>query len=119
MRKGNGRPEVDNVGLDLEHELPASNDSSENTGSSAAQPSAPTSELQKLQAEILERYTQICKPGGLVVYATCSIARAENSDQVQSFLKRHPEFLLEYELSLPPQTRGGDGFYAARMKRLS
>ena len=52
MRKGNGRPEVDNVSLDLEHEVPASSDSSENTGSSGAQPSAAASESQKLQAEV-------------------------------------------------------------------
>ena len=50
MGKGNGRPEVDNVGLDLEHELPASNDGGENTVT-GAQPSAAPSELQKLQAE--------------------------------------------------------------------
>jgi molecular chaperone GrpE len=53
MGKSNGRPEVDNVSFDLEHELPASNDDNENTAGAAgdASASAVPSELQKLQAE--------------------------------------------------------------------
>jgi molecular chaperone GrpE len=52
MAKGNGRPEMDNVGLDLEHELPASGDQNENSADAGAvvQPAA-QSELQKVQAE--------------------------------------------------------------------
>jgi molecular chaperone GrpE len=53
MGKGNSRPEVDNIDLDLEHELPASNDGSEDMGAAdSGKPSAPASDLQKLQAEI-------------------------------------------------------------------
>jgi molecular chaperone GrpE len=52
MRKGNGRPEVDNVSLDVEHELPASEDRDESaTTTAAAGVSAQSPELQKLQAE--------------------------------------------------------------------
>jgi molecular chaperone GrpE len=52
MRKGNGRPEVDNVSLDVEHELPPSNDRDEGTTANAAAGiSAQPSELEKLQAE--------------------------------------------------------------------
>ena len=51
MGKGNGRPEVDNVSLDLEHELPASNDGNENVGARDVSASGAPSELQKLQAE--------------------------------------------------------------------
>ncbi|MGD0986194.1 MAG: nucleotide exchange factor GrpE [Candidatus Sulfotelmatobacter sp.] len=52
MGKTNGRPELDNVSLDLEHELPESGDRGENTvASSGGEPSAGLSELQKLQAE--------------------------------------------------------------------
>lgn len=51
MVKSHGRPEVDNVSLDVEHELPPSNDGIEAEGTTAARPSAQPSELQKLQAE--------------------------------------------------------------------
>jgi molecular chaperone GrpE len=53
MGKSNGSPDVDNVSLDLEHELPASNDGNENAtqASRGAEASAADSELQKLQAE--------------------------------------------------------------------
>jgi len=53
------------------------------------------SELEKLQAEILDSYSRMLKPGGAMVYSTCSIARAENQDAVASFLKRQPQFLRQ------------------------
>ena len=46
----------------------------------------------KTQAEILENYSQLVKPGGKLVYATCSIFPSENEKQVHGFLKNHPEF---------------------------
>jgi molecular chaperone GrpE len=53
MGKTNGRPEIENVNLDLDHELPASSDSSENAAGSATRDQSPAaeSELQKLRAE--------------------------------------------------------------------
>lgn len=74
------------------------------------------SELEKLQAEILDSYSRMLKPGGVMVYSTCSIARSENQRQIAAFLQRHPHFELQDELCLQPVSGGGDGFYAARIK---
>jgi 16S rRNA (cytosine967-C5)-methyltransferase len=74
--------------------------------------------LRTLQSEILRDYSHMTKPGGKLVYATCSIFRSENEDQVQAFLKEQGEsWTLEEEMRLHPGDDGGDGFYAARLAR--
>ncbi|MHB1197093.1 MAG: RsmB/NOP family class I SAM-dependent RNA methyltransferase [Lutibacter sp.] len=72
----------------------------------------------KTQAEILENYSQLVKPGGKLVYATCSIFPSENEKQVHGFLKNHPEFQFEKEHKVSPAKSGFDGFYMALMKRV-
>ncbi len=47
------------------------------------------------QSEILDHFAAAVKPGGVLVYSTCSLFHAENGDQVARFLDRHPEFELE------------------------
>ncbi len=70
------------------------------------------------QQDILTRYSQMVKPGGKLVYATCSILPAENEQQVERFLSTHGEtWTLEEELKLTPSKHGFDGFYAARLKK--
>lgn len=71
--------------------------------------------VKKQQQEILENYSKIVKPGGKMVYATCSILPSENFLQVEAFLKNHPEFTLEEEKRLYPSQTGFDGFYMARL----
>lgn len=74
--------------------------------------------LHALQADLLERYSRMTKPGGKMVYATCSILRSESEDQVKAFLKAHPEeWELEAEQRHMPGENGGDGFYMARLHR--
>ena len=74
--------------------------------------------LRTLQSEILRDYSRMVKPGGKLVYATCSIFRSENEDQVKSFLSEHGDtWTLEEEMRLLPGDDGGDGFYAARLVR--
>lgn len=76
--------------------------------------------LQGLQAEILENYSRMVKPGGKLVYATCSILPGENEHQVQKFLLRHAgEWELEAELHRSPLDGGFDGFYAARLVKIT
>lgn len=70
----------------------------------------------EIQADIFNRYTQMLAPGGEVVYATCSIFRSENEDQVEQFLKDHPEYELMEEQRVDPSPTG-DGFYMARLKK--
>jgi len=72
----------------------------------------------KTQTEILENYSQLVKPGGKLVYATCSIFPSENEKQVHGFLKNHPEFQFEKEHKVSPAKSGFDGFYMALMKRV-
>ncbi len=75
--------------------------------------------LKTLQADILSRYSRICKPGGIMVYATCSIMPEENERQVENFLSQNAmEWKLESQHTLWPESDGADGFFAARIKRL-
>jgi 16S rRNA (cytosine967-C5)-methyltransferase len=74
--------------------------------------------LAVVQRDILRSHSRMVKPGGKLVYATCSILPVENERQVVSFLaERGDDWKLEEELHLAPGENGGDGFYAARMVR--
>lgn len=74
-------------------------------------------QLITLQAEILRRNAKCCKPGGKVVYATCSVLNEEGADQVNAFLKEHPDFHCESSWQTMPGDDGGDGFYVAVLTR--
>ncbi len=73
-------------------------------------------ELTALQAQILHAGAKLLKPGGRVVYSTCSIEKEENHDQVRAFLDSHPDFVLLAEHQLLP-TASHDGAYAALLRR--
>jgi 16S rRNA (cytosine967-C5)-methyltransferase len=75
--------------------------------------------IKKIQAEILENYSALVKVGGKLVYATCSILPSENENQVQLFLKNHPEFKFVKENKVSVHTSGFDGFYMALMEKVS
>lgn len=70
-----------------------------------------------LQSYILTEAAQYVRPGGVLAYATCSILKVENADQVHKFLDSHADWVLDGELSLTP-AQGGDGFYCARLRRV-
>lgn len=86
-------------------------------------------ELPPLQKAILERAALTVKPGGVLVYSTCTINGGENEDVVNAFLKDHPEFTLEDAsaklpfaapgpmVTLLPHRDGTDGFFIARMRK--
>lgn len=72
--------------------------------------------VRALQQEILQNYTSMVKPGGILVYSTCSVLPSENERQVDTFLASHPTFeRLEQETLLP--SAGFDGFFMCRMRR--
>ncbi len=76
-------------------------------------------ELQITQAQILDEYALMLKPGGLLVYSTCSILPSENELQVQAFLKKNMgKFELVTEKRISPAQTGFDGFYMAKLKRI-
>lgn len=91
-------------------------------------------DLQALQRRLLMAAAEAVKPGGRLVYSTCTLCRAENQEQVQWFLKRYPEFvckdlendlqaipecdrLWEKCLTLWPQDNGHDGFFVACLEK--
>jgi len=51
--------------------------------------------LLKIQHDILENVSQYIKPGGMLVYSTCTFDREENWNQIKQFINRHPEFSVE------------------------
>lgn len=75
--------------------------------------------IKKTQTEILENYSALVKVGGKLVYATCSILPSENENQVQLFLKNHPEFQFVKEKKVSVHKSGFDGFYMALLERVS
>jgi 16S rRNA (cytosine967-C5)-methyltransferase len=78
-------------------------------------------ELTIKQGEILERASRLVKPGGMLVYVTCSLLMDENEAQIERFLARAANFKLEPiepgkpYLHLTPASAGTDGFFAARL----
>jgi len=74
-------------------------------------------ELITMQASILRRGALAAKPGGRVIYATCSLLRSESEDQVQRFLQEHADFTLVAEHRTMPDTVAEDGMYWAIMER--
>lgn len=69
------------------------------------------------QQSILAAYAKMVKPGGCLVYATCSILPSENNLQVETFLKSNSDFSLVKQESISPNTSGFDGFYMALIAR--
>jgi 16S rRNA (cytosine967-C5)-methyltransferase len=82
-----------------------------------------------LQQVLLERYARCVRPGGSLVYATCSLARRENESVVASFLASHPEFeprpfgqTFGFEaqpegMTILPSRHDTDGFFVAALRR--
>lgn len=104
-----------------------------NPGTKAGFSSAHSKALSELQLSLLERFHTVVKPGGRLVYATCTLLRQENEHVVERFLEKHSEFQLlpaaqftdpfgvpptrePYMLLLPHET-GTDGFFAAVLVR--
>ncbi|HDZ06380.1 hypothetical protein LCGC14_0149060 [marine sediment metagenome] len=75
--------------------------------------------IVKTQAEIIRSYSKIVKPGGKMVYATCSILPQENSHQVQSFLKSEEgkDFTLVKDKKIYASKSGYDGFFMALLEK--
>lgn len=73
--------------------------------------------LIPLQKKLLVQASEHVKPGGRLVYSTCTMNKKENEKQVEAFLKDHPDFVLKEEKSLLPDDKH-NGFYMAELRRL-
>lgn len=71
------------------------------------------------QADVLRTYASLVKPGGRLVYATCSILPPENQSQWFRFLEQYPEFSHEASHTLLPSQHNCDGFFMASAIRLA
>lgn len=73
--------------------------------------------LRATQLELLEKSAARLKPGGTLVYSTCSLEPEENTELVKQFLATQPGFKLERERQLLPFVDGVDGAYVARLTK--
>ncbi len=73
-------------------------------------------ETVRLQKDILEAMGRCLKPGGTLLYSTCSIEPEEDDLQIETFLQRHPEFTLKQSRLLLPDTEH-DGAFAAVLQK--
>lgn len=93
-------------------------------------PLAPLEKLPPLQSSILENVSAYVRPGGTLLYSTCTILRRENEAVAEAFLQAHPEFSLEPilvpagaglenggMLTLLPCVHETDGFFICKMRK--
>jgi len=73
--------------------------------------------LRSPQLELLHDGSLQTKPGGILIYSTCSLEPEENSEVVKEFLASHSEFNLHRQRELLPFTDGVDGAYVATLRR--
>jgi 16S rRNA (cytosine967-C5)-methyltransferase len=75
--------------------------------------------IKKIQAEVLENYSRIVKPGGKLVYATCSVLPSENQEQIAKFLTTESgkNFTFVEDHKILAHESGYDGFYMALLER--
>ncbi len=75
--------------------------------------------IKKVQAEVLERYSKMVKPGGKLVYATCSVLPSENQEQIKHFLTTDAgkNFNFVKDSKILASESGYDGFYMALLER--
>jgi 16S rRNA (cytosine967-C5)-methyltransferase len=89
-------------------------------------------ELAEVQRGLLDAAADVVRPGGLLVYSTCSLETDENEAQVEDFLARRSDFRIDAtdavparffdsagRLSVTPQASGFDGAFAARLRKAS
>lgn len=87
------------------------------------------SEFPPLQEKLLDAAASYVKPGGTLVYSTCTLNREENEERVSAFLKTHPDFQpVDFEIkglgksengmiTIWPDETGSDGFFIAKLAK--
>ena len=87
-------------------------------------PETELSALPNTQYDILSTSSRYLKPGGTLVYSTCTLRRCENEDIVEKFLAEHSDFspvkldsFTDYHTTIMPYKYGSDGFFIAKLQR--
>jgi len=75
------------------------------------------SRLVQVQAELLETAYQVLKKGGVMVYSTCTINKAENQTQIEQFLSRHPDMEMIFNQQLFGFEQATDGFFICKLMK--
>ena len=91
---------------------------------------APLERLPAVQAAILENVSRYVRPGGALLYSTCTVLKRENEQVAEVFLAHHPEFSLETfnvpeklraencgMLTLLPSLHAADGFFICKLRK--
>lgn len=79
--------------------------------------------LVEIQRAILENASKYVKPGGMLIYSTCTVEKLENEEQIKGFLKTHNEFRIvpiddEESLQLFPNINETDGFFCCKLTKI-
>ncbi len=74
-------------------------------------------ELQKLQRQIIDASVEYTKPGGILVYSTCTINKGENQDNRDYIIHKYPYYRLGYDKQILPFEYESDGFYISLFQR--
>ncbi len=74
-------------------------------------------QINSIQMDILKNYPQMLKPGGHLIYVTCSILPMENKRQIKKFLKQNKNFTFVEDKTIKTSESGYDGFYMAKLKK--
>jgi len=74
-------------------------------------------QINVIQRDILKDYEAMLKPGGTLIYVTCSILPLENQEVVKNFLKTNKNYKFVEDKTILPSKTKGDGFYMAKLKK--
>lgn len=75
--------------------------------------------ITETQTKILGNGSRYVRDGGTLVYSTCTLLKEENEDMIKKFLKQNRQFTLEEQKYFLPDGKGSDGFFVAKMRRIS
>ena len=73
--------------------------------------------IKRTQRRLLDQYATLLSPGGLFVYATCSVLPSENEGQIEHLIQRDHRWVVEEQASVTPASTDFDGFHMSRCRR--
>ncbi|MDP7010968.1 MAG: 16S rRNA (cytosine(967)-C(5))-methyltransferase RsmB [Verrucomicrobiota bacterium] len=72
--------------------------------------------LARRQLDLLKRVARLLKPGGVLIYSTCSLEAEENEEVIRAFLQKHGNFRQNTARTITPMNDGVDGAFVARLR---